>query len=96
MKMRGAADNVAICPRSVDSHLRIKSVRYVKVEAADQANSSYTFLTLATADSFSGRDIVWQESPLPAEQRRSFIALENDNWVVRDGSRQIIDLHSAT
>jgi hypothetical protein len=49
MRMRGAADNVVIWPEFVDSSLRIKSVRHVLVEAADEAKSAYTFLTLALA-----------------------------------------------
>jgi len=93
MRMRGAADNVAIWPEFVDSSLRIKSVRYVLVEAADEATSSYTFLTLALSHTFSGRDIVWQELHLPEIQRRSHIALEGGNWVLRDGFNRIYDLH---
>ncbi len=46
LQMRGAADNVAIWPEFVDSCLRLKSVRYIKVEAADAATYSYSFSTL--------------------------------------------------
>jgi hypothetical protein len=91
--MQGAADNMAIWPEFVDSSLRIKSVRHVLVEAADEAKLSYTFLTLATSHTFSGRDIVWQDSLLPEKQRRSHIALENGHWVSRDGFNHIYDLH---
>jgi hypothetical protein len=93
LKMRGAADNVAIWPRFVDSSLRIKSVRYVLVEAADEAKSSYTFLTLAFADKLSDRDIIWQEILLSDIQRRSHIALEGDDWVLRDGFGHIYYRH---
>ena len=93
MRMRGVADNLAIWPEFVDNCLRIRSVRYVLVEAADEARSSYTFLTLAISRAFSGKHIVWQER-LPSEsQRRSSIALENGLWILRDGSGRVYDLH---
>jgi hypothetical protein len=93
MRMRGAADNVAIWPEFVDRSLRIKSVRHVLVEAADEVTSSYTFLTLAISRAFSGTDIVWQDSHLPKVRRRSHIALEGGNWVLRDGFNRIYDFH---
>jgi hypothetical protein len=93
MRMRGAADNLAIWPEFVDSSLRIKSVHYVLVEAADEASSSYTFLTLAISHRFSGMDIVWEDNLVPENQRRSRIALENGNWISRDGLNQIYDIH---
>jgi hypothetical protein len=85
IRMRGSADNVAIWPEFVDSGLRIKSVRHVFIEAADGVTSSYTLLTRAMSTTFHGRDIVWQDTLLPENQRRSHIALEGDNWVIRDG-----------
>jgi hypothetical protein len=93
IRMRGSADNVAIWPEFVDSSLRIRSVRYVLVEAADEATSSYTLLTRAISTTFHGSDIVWQEALLPENRRRSHIALEGDNWVIRDGDNCIYDLH---
>lgn len=93
LRMQGAADNMAIWPEFVDCSLRIKSVRHVLVEAADEAKLSHTFLTLAMSHTFSGRDIVWQDSLLPENQRRSHIALENGHWVSRDGFNHIYDLH---
>jgi hypothetical protein len=93
IRMRGSADNVAIWPEFVDSSLRIESVRYVLVEAADEATSSYTFLTLAMSTTFWGRDIVWQDVHLPENEPHSHIALERDNWVIRDGFNRIYDLH---
>jgi hypothetical protein len=93
IRMRGSADNVAIWPEFVDCSLRIKSVRYVLVEAADEATSSYTFLTLAMSTAFCGRDIVWRDTLLPENERRSHIALEGGNWVLRDGFNRIYDLH---
>ena len=38
--MRGDADNAVLLPEFVDSSLRIKTVRYVYVEAADQTEVS--------------------------------------------------------
>ena len=88
------ADNVAIWPEFVESSLRIKSIRYVLVEAADEARSSYTFLTVAISHAFSGRDIIWQDiNHLPENQRRSHIALEGGDWVLRDGFNSIYDRH---
>jgi hypothetical protein len=95
MQMRGAADNVAIWPEFVESSLRIKSVRYVLVEEADEAKFSYTFLTIAYASAFSGRDILWQNSLAPEHERRSRIALEDNVWVLRDGSDNVYDRHAA-
>jgi len=93
MQMRGSADNIAIWPEFVDTSLRIKSVRYVLVEAADEATSSYSFLTVAISHTFSDRAVVWQED-LPSEiHRRSNIALEGGVWLLRDGFSRIYDLH---
>ena len=93
MPMRGAADNVAIWPEFVRSSLRIKSVRYVRVVAADEATSSYTLLTLAYSQIFSGRQIVWQDVDLPERQRLSHIALEGNQWILRDGFNQVYNRH---
>jgi hypothetical protein len=91
--MRGAADNAAIWPEFLDRSLRLKSVRYVLVESADEARSAYTSLTKAISHQFSGGDIVWQEN-LPSEHhRRSHIELEGERWVLRDGFNQIYDMH---
>jgi hypothetical protein len=93
MRMRGVADNLAMLPEFVDSSLRIKSVRFVVVEAADEVSSAYTSLTLAFSNSFSGRHIVWGAKLAPEVQRRSHIALEGDRWVLRNGFNQIYDIH---
>ena len=87
--MRGAADNIAMFPKFVNSSLRIRSVLYVLVEAADEARSAYTFRTLAMSRTFSGRDIIWQDNLLSDRMCRSSIALEGTNWVLRDGFNQI-------
>jgi len=96
MQLRGAADNIAIRPDVVDAGgLRLKSVRYVLVEAANEQSASYIFLTMAISRAFSGEEIVWQKS-LPSEkQRRSTIALEKDNWVLRDGFGNIYAMQQA-
>jgi hypothetical protein len=89
VQMKAAADNVAIFPEFVDSSLQIRSVRYVLVEAADEARSSYSLRTLAISRRFSGRDIIWQDNLLSDDMCRSSIALEGTNWVLRDGSNRI-------
>jgi hypothetical protein len=93
MRMRGAADNLAIWPEFVDSSLRIKSVRYVRVETVDEASSSFTFLTLAISHSFLKNEIVWEEALAPEVQRRSYVGLEEGHWVLRDGFHKLYDLH---
>jgi hypothetical protein len=93
VRMRGSADNIAMWPEFVDGSLRIKSVRYILIEAADEATSSYTLLTLAMSTTFYGRDIVWPDTHPPENKRRSHIALEGDNWVIRDGFNRIYDVH---
>jgi hypothetical protein len=95
LQMRGAADNLVLWPDFVESSMRVKSVRYVLVEHADETNSSYTFLTKALATAFSSRDIVWQESLPPEHERRSQISLERDEWILRDGLGQAYDRHAA-
>lgn len=93
MEMHGAADNIAIWPEFVDSSLRLKSVRYVLVEATDEARSSYTFLTMSMSTEFAGRDIVWSDVRLREDRRRSLISLEGGSWVLRNGIGEIYDLH---
>jgi hypothetical protein len=93
VRMRGLADNVAMWPDFVDRHLKVKSVRYVRVEAADQEKLAYTFLTVAYSQTFSDKTIVWQEG-LPSEiERRAQVAFEGGRWVFRDGFARIYDVH---
>ncbi len=89
LKLRGDADNLALLPEFVESSLKIKSVKYVKVEAVNEALSSYSVLAIAKAHGFSGDNIEWQEAVEPEEARRSQIALENGVWVHRDGYNRI-------
>jgi hypothetical protein len=93
MGMRGDAGNAVLLPEFVDSSLRIKTARYVHVEAANQTASAYTFLTVGMADTFTGDEIQWQENLPPEIRRRSHIALEDGHWVVRDGLGTIYDFH---
>jgi hypothetical protein len=95
MQMRGAADNAVIWPEFVERSLRIQSVRCVLVEQADEANLFYTFLTIAFASAFSGRDILWQSTLAPEPQLRSQITLEDNEWVLRDGLGNVYDRHAA-
>jgi hypothetical protein len=91
--MKGVADNVAIWPEFVDSCLAIRSVRYIKIEKADEALSSYTLLNLAIARTFKDGNIEWQDASGPEHLRRSHIAYEDGSWVSRDGTGHIYDMH---
>jgi hypothetical protein len=93
IRMRGAADNVAIWPEFVDSSLRIRSIRYVLVEAADETTLSYTFLTLAISTTFDGNNILWDDVLPPENRRRSHITQEGNKWILRDGDNCIYDVH---
>ncbi|HTT80843.1 MAG TPA: hypothetical protein VMF86_14300 [Stellaceae bacterium] len=93
MRMRGDADNAVFLPEFVDSSLRIREVRYVLVEDADEARFAYTWLTVAVANAFDGDNIQWQRA-MPSEgRRRSHIVLEDGHWVLRDGGGPISDFH---
>jgi hypothetical protein len=93
LKMHGDADNVVLLPEFVESSLKIKSVRYVKIEAADEKMCSYTVLVTAFADRFSNNTIDWRENAGAEEKHRSHIALEDGKWVLRDGYHRIYDVH---
>jgi hypothetical protein len=83
------ADNIVLLPEFVDSSLILKSVQYVKVEAADENSSLYTFLTIGIANSFSGDTIEWLDGLGAEDDRRCSIALENGQWVGRDGRGRV-------
>jgi hypothetical protein len=93
MQMKGAADNAAIFPEFVDSSLRLVSVGYARVEAADEARSSYTILTEAMSHEFRGQEIIWSPTIASEAERRSHIAFENGEWLLRDGHGKIYDRH---
>jgi len=90
MKMRGDADNVALLPEFVDSSLRLISVRYVKVEKADDASSFYQLLTIGFAEHFSGDAINWSKTLSPDDDRRTVISFENGHWAMRDGRGRVL------
>jgi hypothetical protein len=85
MGLRGLADNVAMWPEFVDRYLRIQLVQWVRVEAADEQQPSYTIQHLATSREFPGGNIMWDETPMDERRGRGTIALENGQWVLRDG-----------
>jgi len=93
VQMRGLADNIAMWPEFVDRHLRVKSVRYVRLEAADQEKLAYTFLTVAYSHRFADKTIVWQEDPAPEIERRTQVAFEGGRWIFRNGVGRIYDVH---
>jgi hypothetical protein len=93
LQMRGLADNVAMRPEFVDSCLEIKSLRYILLETAQEDTLSYTFLTIAYSNAFSGKKIVWQEK-LPSEsERRTHVAFRNGQWIFRDDGGRVYDVH---
>jgi hypothetical protein len=93
MRLRGDADNIVLSPEFVVSSLRLVNVRYVLIEAADEAKLSYTFLTTDFADTFLGDEIIWKEQREPEPARRSHFALEDGRWVLRHDNGQIYDVH---
>jgi hypothetical protein len=80
-------------PEFVDRCMIVKSVRYVRVEVADQEKLAYTLLTVAYSNTFSDRTIIWQENLAPETERRTHVAFENGHWISRDGSGRICDVH---
>jgi hypothetical protein len=93
VKMKGLADNVAIWPDFVDRYLKIKSVRFLRVETADHQTLAYSFLTIGYSQTFSDKAIIWQDDLAPEAQRRTHVTFENGRWVFRDGSKRIYDEH---
>jgi hypothetical protein len=93
MRLHGDADNLVLLPEFVDSSLRIRAVRYVRVEAAGEAMSSYTLLTIGFATMFSGDTIQWRAEIGTEDVRRSHIEFVNGHWVMRDGYNRIRDFH---
>ncbi len=86
LQMQGDADNVMFWPKFVHSSLALRHVQYVLIEKADHTRLAFSFLSLALARGFvDGTSIEWRDD-LPAEDaRRCHIALENGQWVQRDG-----------
>jgi hypothetical protein len=93
VQMRGLADNVAIWPEFVDRYLRIRSVRYVLVEAADEEKADYTFLTIAYSHTFSDKAIVWHNNLPPESELRTRVVFEDGHWVFRTGLNEIYAVH---
>lgn len=89
IKMHGDADNAALLPEFVDSSLRLRSIRYVKVEQADEATSFYELLTLGISTNFCGDTIKWSVALGREEDRRSIITFENGHWIMKDGRGRV-------
>lgn len=90
MQMMGAADNLALLPKFVDSSLAISMVLCLRVETVDERAHSYTTLTVAHADTFHDGVIHWRTDEPPAERdRRSHISFEDGQWVLRNDRGQI-------
>jgi len=93
LRMRGAADNVAIWPEYVNRFLRLKFVSYVLVEAADAERQSYSVSSMAQSDEFNGNEIIWRPGITDARQCRGHISYENSQWVLRNGLGEIYDIY---
>jgi hypothetical protein len=93
VKLRGLADNVAIWPDCVDRYLKIGSVRFLRVETADQQKLTYSFLTVGYSETFFDKRIIWQDDLGPEASRRTHVTFENGQWVFRNGSNRIYDVH---
>jgi hypothetical protein len=93
LRMRGAADNVAIWPEYVSRFLRLKFVNYVVVEAANMPTLSFTVSSLAQADEFRGNEIAWRGGIADERSKRGHISFEHEHWILRDGFDEIYDSH---
>jgi hypothetical protein len=93
MRMRGAADNVAIWPEYADRFLRLTFVQYVLVEAADYDRGSFSVSSLAQSDEFRGGRIMWRPGISDERARRGRVSFERGAWVLRDGLGDVYDIH---
>jgi hypothetical protein len=93
VQMRGVADNIAIWPEFVDGCLRLEEVRYLFVEKADEASTSYTLRLLAIAQEFPGGEIVWRDWAALEDESRNSISFESGQWVQRSSNGAIVDVH---
>jgi hypothetical protein len=90
LQMRGDADNLVLWPTFVHSSMALRQVQYVLVEKADYTHLAFSFLTLALAHEFTdGTAINWRDDLPPEDSRRCHIALEDGQWVQRDGSGKV-------
>jgi len=78
VKLKGLADNVVIWPAFVDRYLKIKSVRFLRVDAADEKTLTYSFLTVGYSQTFSEKAIIWQEDLAPEAQRRRLRSMQQE------------------
>jgi hypothetical protein len=93
--MRGDVDNVALWPDFVHSSTALRQVQYVLIEKANYSSLAFTFLTLALSGGFTdGTSINWRDDLPSEEARRCHIALEDDKWVQRDGTGNIMSVSS--
>jgi hypothetical protein len=95
VRLRGLADNVAILPAFADRYLDLVSVRYVQVDAADEATMTYTFYTLAYSQTFRDGAIIWHNDLPSDELRTTHVTMENGAWRFRNGRGELYDRHDA-
>jgi hypothetical protein len=93
VQLRGLADNVAILPEFVDRYLKLLSVRYVQVEAANEAMMTYRFYTLAYSTMFQDGVIIWHNDLPSDDLRTTHVKLENGAWCFRNGRGELYDRH---
>ena len=93
IQMRGLADNIAILPEFVDSCLQIRSVRYLRVEAADHKALSYAFLSLAVSTNFRENKISWTEETAPEAERLRQVEFSDGRWTFRNGLGEVYEVH---
>jgi hypothetical protein len=93
IRMRAAADNIALLPEFVESSLRLMSVRYVRVESADETQSAFKLLSIAVATTFPNGEIEWRENTGPEIDRTKYISLQDGHWELRDGYLRLYERH---
>jgi hypothetical protein len=80
---------VTIQPGYVDRALRPTRASFALVEAANLKNLSYTVSSVAGADKFVGKEIIWRAGLSDERRRRGEIAFENGQWTLRHGLNEI-------
>ncbi|WP_341702062.1 hypothetical protein [Ferrovibrio sp.] len=93
IKNRGAADNVAIRPKFVDSSLKLRTISFIRIEEVNPESDGYTYLQTHLAARFDGNKICWEELTSAAELRRRYIYRAGNHYILRDGLGNLIARH---
>lgn len=79
----------------VDRCLDLVSVRYVRMDTADEATMAYSFYTLAHSQT-SVRATSFGITTLPADElRTTHVRMENGAWCFLNGRGELYDRHDA-